>query len=136
MILAEDDENDAVARRWHETGILDAGHFAHHCAATRRAGETGCAPGGTRTPGRLLRRQLLYPAELQAPTRTLCPMQITHRTRLRPRSLRPRRQARQSMILKTWRPYKTPDLPDHEGAAFGAVDSAESAAAESGLSLL
>ena len=24
------------------------------------------APGGTRTPGRLLRRQLLYPAELQA----------------------------------------------------------------------
>jgi hypothetical protein len=25
------------------------------------------APGGTRTPDRLLRRQLLYPSELQAP---------------------------------------------------------------------
>ncbi len=28
--------------------------------------EETSAPGGTRTPGRLLRRQLLYPAELQA----------------------------------------------------------------------
>ena len=40
------------------------------------------APGRTRTCDRLLRRQLLYPAELQAPTRTLCPIRVTYRTRL------------------------------------------------------
>src|SRR5215469_5735201 len=90
MILVEDAENDSVARSWHETGILDTDHFARHWAATRWAGDSGGAPGGTRSPGRLLRRQLLYPAELQAPTRTLCPTQITYRTRLR---LQPRRMA-------------------------------------------
>ena len=40
------------------------------------------APGRTRTCDRLLRRQLLYPAELQAPTGILCPRQVTRRTRL------------------------------------------------------
>src|ERR1700722_7752904 len=47
-----------------------------------KTGVLAGAPGRTRTCDRLLRRQLLYPAELQAPTRTLCPMQITRRTRL------------------------------------------------------
>ncbi len=32
----------------------------------RLQGKVGCAPGGTRTPDPLLRRQLLCPAELQA----------------------------------------------------------------------
>ena len=44
--------------------------------------ERTCAPGRTRTCDRLLRRQLLYPAELQAPTGTLCTMQITCWTHL------------------------------------------------------
>src|SRR5260370_23875037 len=40
-------------------------------------GVSAGAPGGTRTPGRLLRRQLLYPAELQAPGLQLCPAKVT-----------------------------------------------------------
>jgi hypothetical protein len=40
------------------------------------------APGRTRTCDRLLRRQLLYPAELQAPKGSLCPMQVTRRTHI------------------------------------------------------
>jgi hypothetical protein len=36
-----------------------------------------CAPGGTRTPDRLLRRQLLYPAELQAPGLQFFPAKVT-----------------------------------------------------------
>ena len=35
------------------------------------------APGGTRTPGRLLRRQLLYPTELQAPGLQLWRIKVT-----------------------------------------------------------
>src|SRR3984957_2473422 len=79
MILVE---NNAVARAWHEMGIPDTGRLAGNGPlGLRPAGESG-APGRTRTCDRLLRRQLLYPAELQAPKRTLCPMQLTWRTRL------------------------------------------------------
>src|SRR5262249_25529131 len=35
------------------------------------------APGGTRTPDRLLRRQLLYPAELQAHGERFCWTKVT-----------------------------------------------------------
>jgi hypothetical protein len=59
-------KSDAVARVWYETDISGAGHFTGNAASLRPAGKFG-APGGTRTPGRLLRRQLLYPTELQAP---------------------------------------------------------------------
>ena len=69
-------------RNGHETATVPCDHAALACRyRVRPAGERG-APGRTRTCDRLLRRQLLYPAELQAPTRTLCPMQITCRTRL------------------------------------------------------
>ena len=39
--------------------------YTHHIARLTQEMETG-APGETRTPGPLLRRQLLYPPELQA----------------------------------------------------------------------
>ena len=35
------------------------------------------APGGIRTPDRLLRRQLLYPTELQAPGLQFSPAKVT-----------------------------------------------------------
>src|SRR5580704_12865601 len=67
------------ARNGHKAGTVHRDHATLACGY--RVGECG-APGRTRTCDRLLRRQLLYPAELQAPTRTLCPMEVTCWTHL------------------------------------------------------
>ena len=40
--------------------------YTHHITDVRSHPEPAGTPGGTRTPGPLLRRQLLYPPELQA----------------------------------------------------------------------